>query len=379
MGARRQPLRILVCPQEFKGSLTAAEAAHAIAAGTRAALPDAQVEELPLADGGPGTASIVTQAAVGTLVTRTVRGPLGEPVRASFGLLPGNPPRAVVEAAEAAGLVLVPAAERDPGRASSYGVGELLRAALEADAREVIVGVGGTGTNDGGAGLAQALGYTLLDTRGTRISAGPLELARLHRIEWGDVEPRLRDARVRVAVDVRNPLLGPQGATAVYGPQKGVTAELAPRLEAALARWAEVVARDLGVAIADVPGAGAGGGIAAGLLATCGASIESGAALVGEAAGLSAALARADLVVTGEGRLDAQTGYGKTVAYALERAGEAGVPCLVVAGSIEAVPPGVRDAEASAVAGEPVEVAMAHAVERVQAAAERVVRRYASG
>ena len=292
-----------MCPQEFKGSLTASEAARAIAAGLRDALPDAELELLPMADGGPGTVEIVCAAAGGRLYTSEVRGPLGAAVQAVFGLLGGEPPRAIVEAAAAAGLVLLPAGERQPAHASTFGVGQQIAAAIAAGAREVIIAVGGTATNDGGAGALQALGVRLLDADGTELGPGPLELARLDHIDASHVPSAVRETRLRVAVDVRNPLLGPAGATAIYGPQKGVTPELGDLIEAALERWAALLLRDLDVIVTGLEGGGAGGGLPAGL-AALGATIEGGAVLVSEAVGLDAAIARADLVVTGEGSLD---------------------------------------------------------------------------
>lgn len=369
-------MRVLVCPQEFKGSLTATEAARAIAAGVRAALPDAEVIEHPMADGGPGTVAIVCQVAGGTLVATPVRDPFGEIMSATYALIPrpGAGPLAVIEASAAAGLLLIPPERRDPARASTFGVGELLRAALNAGATEVIVGVGGTGTNDGGAGAARALGYLLLDARGVRLAPGALALLDLARIDASGAEPQLRTARIRVAADVRNVLLGAEGATAVYGPQKGVTPQLQPLLERALTTWARTARRDLGVALNDVRGGGAGGGLAAGLVAIAGARIESGAALVDEATGLADAVAQADLVVTGEGRLDRQTAYGKTVAHVGRVAATAGRRCVAVAGSIDAIPTGIADAEAAADGVETVE-AMAQAAELVEAAARRLLGR----
>jgi glycerate kinase len=334
----------------------------------------------PLADGGPGTALIVSAAGGGILkTTANVRGPLGEPIHASYALLavgPDGPRTAVIEAAATAGLVLVPPHQRDPARASTFGVGEQLAAALAAGARAVIVGVGGTGTNDGGAGAAQALGYRLLDAHGEPIAPGPRALARLDRIEPGGSARLLAGVHVRVAVDVRNPLLGPIGATAVYGPQKGVTPDLASELERALEHWARIIERDLGVAIADLEGGGAGGGLAAGLVAACGATIESGAALVGDAVGLPAAIEGTDLVVTGEGRLDDQTAFGKTVAYVAEQSRHFGKPCIVVAGRIESVPAAVLDAEPAAGSGESDADAMFEAAPRVAAAARRLIERH---
>lgn len=372
-------MRILVCPQEFKGSLTASEAARAIAAGLRDALPNADLELLPMADGGPGTVEIVCAASGGTLVTSEVRGPLGAPVQAVFGLLGGEPPRAIVEAAAAVGLMLLHAHERQPAHASTFGVGQQIAAAIEAGAREVIVGVGGTATNDGGAGALQALGVRLLDAGGNELGPGPLELARLDRIDASGVASEVCATRLRVAVDVRNPLLGPAGATAIYGPQKGVTPEIASQIEAALEHWARLLARDLDVVVTGLEGGGAGGGLPAGLAGLGsimgGATIEGGAVLVGEAVGLDAAIARADLVVTGEGSLDAQTGYGKTVGYIAERASVLGVRCVAVAGVITSLPAGVSDAEAARSDGVTSEDAMAQAEVLVREAAARLGRR----
>ena len=376
-------MRILVCPQEFKGSLTAAEATRAIAAGVRRAAPAAEVIERPMADGGLGIVGIVCATTGGRLVESPVTGPLGASLLARFGLVDrlDGPRLAVIEAAAAAGLVLVATERRDPSNASSTGVGEQIRQALAAGAREIIVGVGGTATNDGGAGAAQALGYGLLDAAGEPLSPGPRHLERLDRIDASGVELLLRGARLRVAVDVRNRLLGPEGATTVYGPQKGVTASTGPMLERALERWARVVERDLGVALAGLDGGGAGGGIAAGLVAVARAgggeaTIEGGAALVAEAVHLKAAIVATDIVVTGEGQLDAQTAFGKTVAHVAKLAAAAGRPCLVVAGSIEAAPATIADAEPAALAGMSAAESMRDAEVLVSAAAERLVARW---
>lgn len=399
-------LRVLVCPQEFKGSLTAAQAAAALAAGVRRALPSAEVRALPMADGGPGTAEIVAGAAGGRLVDCAARGPLGARVegaryalidearvpastgtRAATGAGAATPGGgaagvAVVEAAATAGLVLVPAERRDPARASTEGVGEQIAHALAAGARRVIVGVGGTGTNDGGSGAARALGLRLLDRNGDALPPGAVHLARLARVDASGVIAALRAAEVRVAVDVTNPLLGPQGATAIYGPQKGGADWLAPALEEALARWAERLGADLGVDLAETAGTGAGGGLPVGLVAVARAggaraSIESGAALVADAVGLRAAVAAADLVVTGEGRLDAQTAFGKAVAHVAGIAAELGRPCLAVAGSIDGVPPSIVDAEPLIAGRVAPEDAMRRAVPLAEAAAARLVARHA--
>ena len=375
------PLRILVCPQEFKGSLTAFEAAAALAAGARAGEPDAEIIEMPLADGGPGTAAILAAAHGGELVEAEVTGPMGAPVQARFALLPprdaGGAPSAVIEAAEAAGLVLVPREERDPGRATTYGVGELMRAALERGARDIIVGVGGTATNDGGAGAAQALGYRLVGTGGMALqdAVPPVDLRGLVSLDHAGVDRRLGDVDLTVAVDVTNVLLGLQGATVVYGPQKGVDADSMQPLEDALGRWSRVIETDLGVRVTDLAGGGAGGGLAAGLVGTIGGAIQSGAELVATTVGLEDAIRDADLVITGEGRLDAQTTYGKTLELVTALAERYETPCVVVAGGVEGATSGVVDFETLTTNTIFEAEAMARAAELAADAAERLVRR----
>ncbi len=378
MTARSGPRRILVCPQEFKGSLTAIEAAAAIAAGVRAVLSDAEVTELPMADGGPGTVAIVARATGATLVRHLATGPLGDTIEATYALIEraGAPTLAVIETAATAGLVLVPAARRDPARATSRGVGEQILDALARGARQVIVGVGGTGTNDGGAGAAQALGVRLLDASGDAMPSGGRALSQLARATATE-DAALRDLDLRIAVDVQNTLLGPAGATAVYGAQKGVTDWQAPALESALARWAARLLDDLHLDVASMPGSGAGGGLPAGLLAACPRGrIESGAALVADAIGLPEAIATADLVITGEGALDAQTAYGKSVAHVAALAAAAGTPCLAVAGIVEGLPTGIIDAEPLACTEGDRANAIAHAGDHVTAATMRLLRRY---
>jgi glycerate kinase len=324
-------MRILIAPQELKGSLTAAQAARAIALGARRALPDADLVELPLADGGPGSLDALLAARGGEERSVRVSGPLGAPVAARYGVVDGA---AVIETAVANGLTLLAPEQRDPARASTRGVGELIRAALDAGLRRLLLGVGGSATNDGGAGLAQALGYRLLDAAGNDLPSGAAPLADLARIDATNADPRLREATFEVAVDVRNPLCGPDGATAVYGPQKGVTPAQIAVLDAALRRLGEIIARDLGVDALDLPGGGAAGGLGAGLAAFCGARLRPGFAIVAEAVRLDAALATADLVLTGEGRLDAQTPFGKTVAGVAQRAAVRGLPVVALVGGI---------------------------------------------
>ena len=398
--------RILVCPQEFKGSLTAAEATAAIAAGVRDALPvgsSIAVVEQPMADGGPGTVELIRAARGGELVEVEAHGPLGEPLTAAYALLPAterdaaeggaaageaaggegasapSAPSAVIEAAATAGLVLVPPQQRDPGRATTCGVGEQIMDAARRGARRVVVGVGGTGTNDGGAGALEALGYRLLDEHDAALPPGGLALARLARIEAGQLDPALRTVTLVIATDVTNRLLGPEGASMTYGAQKGASIETMLALEAALTRWAQVLHSDLGVPVEQLEGGGAGGGLAAGLAATAtltGAHIEPGAALVGAEVGLLSLIEEADLVITGEGRLDAQTAYGKTVSHVAELAAAAGRPCLAVAGRIEGVPEGLAATEPAAPPDIPEAEAITRASELVQAAAARLTRHW---
>jgi len=325
-------MRIVVAPQEFKGSLTAVQAAQAIADGLRRALPDAELLLVPMADGGPGTVEAVVTAKAGRRQKTTVRDPLGAPIEAAWGIIDGD--TAVIEMAAASGLVLVPESHRDPRIASTFGTGQTIAAALAAGCRRIIVGMGGSATNDGGAGVAQALGARLLDDDGQDLPPGGAALARLARIDVSGLAPQLGQARLFAATDVFNPLCGPQGASAVYGPQKGATPEMVRELDAALAHYAVVIERDLGVLVLDVAGAGAAGGLGAGLVAFLGAEIVPGAKLVADAVGLEQQIAGADLVIAGEGRLDAQTGFGKAPWEVARLAREAGVPVIAIAGSV---------------------------------------------
>jgi glycerate 2-kinase len=292
------------------------------------------VLEVPVADGGEGTVEALVAAARGVFGTATVSDPFGRSVEASFGLIDGGR-TGVVELAAASGLTLVPKDFRDPRVTSTYGFGQLLEAVRRSGVIRIIAGVGGSATNDAGAGMGQALGFRLLDASGHDLTPGGEALARLATIDGSGVDPAWKEVSVEVAVDVSNPLCGPEGATRVYGPQKGATSEeVLAELDAALANFAEVVARDLGVEVADLPGAGAAGGAGAGLVAFLGARLTPGAPLVVDAAGLDGALAGATAVFTGEGRVDSQTAYGKGPAEVIRRAKRAGVKAVLIAGSL---------------------------------------------
>lgn len=326
--------RIIIAPDSFKESLSAPEVAAAIAAGIKRVLPRAETVAVPMADGGEGLTTTLVAATGGREITATVTGPLGEPVQAVWGLL-GDGSTAVVEMAQASGLPLVPREKRNPLVTTTYGTGELIRRALEAGCRKLIVGIGGSATNDGGAGMAQALGVKLLDAQGQEIAPGAAGLEHLERIDMTGLDPRVKKVEILVACDVDNPLCGPRGASAVYGPQKGATPEMVPRLDAALANMADVVARDLQMEVKDLPGAGAAGGLGAGLVAFLGASLRRGIELVMEAVDLDGILAAgADLVITGEGEINRQTAYGKVPAGVAGIAGKYGIPVVALVGSI---------------------------------------------
>lgn len=325
-------LKIIVAPNSFKGSISATQAAKAITRGVRQAFPDAEVVEIPVADGGDGTVEALVSARHGTYQSVNVEGPLGDPVLASYGLLDDRR-TAVVELATASGYVLVSPAMRDPRKTSTYGFGQLLEAARKAGATTIIAGIGSSATNDGGAGMAQALGYRLLDGASRDLRRGGAALLRLGRIDATGLDPGWRSVKVLVACDVTNPLTGPEGASHVYGPQKGADLETVLLLDRALAHFAKVIEQDLGKRVADLPGAGAAGGTGAGLVAFLDAKLVSGAELVVGASGFDRALSGADLVITGEGRVDGQTAYGKAPGEVARRAQAAGIPVLVIAGS----------------------------------------------
>ena len=324
-------MKLVLAPASFKESMTARQAALAMQRGARVAVPDALLVLLPIADGGEGTLDALVFAAGGSLRTIEVTGPRGVPVQARIGRLPDG--TAVVEAAEACGIGLLPLPLRDPRLTTSRGVGEMLSAALDSGASRVLVGLGGSGTNDAGAGLLQALGASLLDDVGRRIGSGGAALARLARIDLAGLDPRLARIQLDVACDVTSPLCGPEGATAVFAPQKGASPEAVAELEASLGHFAAILERDTGRRVGDVPGAGAAGGLGAALL-LCGARLVSGSDLVLDAVGFDAALAGACAVLTGEGSLDGQTARGKAIGGLAARAASRGVAVIALAGRL---------------------------------------------
>jgi glycerate kinase len=326
-------MKIVVAPQSFKGSLNAWEVAQAIAEGIKRVLPDIETVLVPMADGGEGTVQALVYSTHGQIMSVEVTGPLGDKVGAEWGLL-GDGAGAVVEMAAASGITLVPPERLDPLVATTYGTGELIRAALDAGCRKLIIGIGGSATNDGGAGMAQALGARLLDEKGKELSWGGAALAGLKRIDISGLDSRLAGCEVIVASDVTNPLVGPEGASRVYGPQKGATEEMCRQLDEALTNYARVIKNDLGIDVIDMPGAGAAGGLGAGLVTFLGARLMSGIEIVSQAVGLTGHLEGAALVFTGEGRMDAQTLFGKTTAGVAARARELKVPVVAIVGEL---------------------------------------------
>ena len=324
--------RILVAPLEFKGSLTAGQAARAMEAGVRRGWPEAEVRRLPLADGGPGTADALVDALHGEWHTVQAHDALGRPLEAQWASWRGG---GVVEMARASGLSLLAPAERNALITSTDGTGELIRDAVEHGVNDLLVGVGGSATNDGGAGALQALGYRFLDAQGRELPPGGAALRTLARIDRSNVLRRLHPVRMTVMTDVLNPLCGPNGASAVYGPQKGASPADVAALDAALAHFAEVVVRDLGVDAATQPGTGAAGGLSYGLVVGCGAVITRGFQHLSELLGLDALLRDVDWVLTGEGRLDTQTLSGKGPLELARQAGTHRKPVVAFAGKIE--------------------------------------------
>ena len=326
-------MKVVIAPQSFKGSISALDAARAMEEGVLRVVPDAGPVLVPVADGGDGTLETLVEATGGDIRSTTVTGPMGKPVTAEWGAL-GDGQTAVIEMARTSGLALLSLAERDPLRATTYGLGEVIREALDAGFRSFIVGIGGSATNDGGAGMAQALGIRLLDERGKDLPLGGAALADLRKIDMSGLDERAIEARFSVACDVSNPLTGPEGASAVYGPQKGATPGLVEQLDAALKNFAEVVERDIGTSINAVPGSGAAGGLGGGMMAFLEGSLRAGVDIVLDHVGLDEKMKGADLVITGEGRIDFQTVYNKAPIGVARRAKERNIPVIAVCGSV---------------------------------------------
>jgi len=324
-------LKVVIAPDSFKGSLTAAEACDAIETGFRKVFPDVQIIKVPMADGGEGTVRSLVDSTGGQMVFCDVTGPLGEKVKAFYGIL-GDGITAVIEMASASGLPLVPKDRKNPCLTTTYGTGELIKAAIDKGCRRLIIGIGGSATNDGGAGMAEALGIKFLDVNGSQIKRGGGFLGSLNTIDMSGLDPRVNETEFIIACDVDNPLTGSKGASAVYGPQKGATAEMVQVLDRGLSNFADVIKRDIGIDVKDIPGAGAAGGLGAGLIAFTSAKLKKGIEIVIDITGFKEKLEGADLVITGEGKTDFQTLFGKTPIGVANCAKEKDLPVIVISG-----------------------------------------------
>jgi glycerate kinase len=381
-------MRVLIAPDKFKGSLSASEAAQAMAEGVCAACPEASVDLAPVADGGEGTVVALVSATNGTIHSARVTDPLGKPISAPFGRL-GDGLTAVLEMAAASGLSLIAPGMRDPFQTSTRGTGELIRAAIDSGARRLIVGIGGSATNDGGAGMSQALGYGLLDAHGRDLEPGAAALERLDRIDASGHDPRLGQVEIEIACDVDNPLTGPRGAAAIFGPQKfdparPATPEQIARLDAELAHLARVIERDVHVSVSHIPGAGAAGGLGAGLVAFAGGKLLPGIELVLRAINLESRLQKATLCLTGEGMLDASSAGGKAAIGVARLARSMGVPAVILAGTLgsgasAALEHGVSAYFSVCPGPMPIEHALSNARELLARATEQVVRCFRAG
>ena len=373
-------MKIVVCPDSFKESLSSVEAADVIAHGLEieAGIEPIEVVKLPLADGGEGTVDALVRATGGEIRRVRVHDPLMREIDSFFGIL-GDGKTAVVEMAAASGLHLLSESERNPLITTTYGTGELISEALRTGVEKIIIGIGGSATNDAGAGAMTALGVRFLDANGNELPPGGAALANLHRVDMSSFDFPLDRITVEVACDVANPLTGPEGASAVFGPQKGATPEMVERLDKALAHFAEVIRRDLGQDISELSGAGAAGGLGGGLAAFLRAKLRSGIDMVLDAVHFDEAIAGANLVITGEGRIDEQTAYGKTIGGVLRRASRAGVPVVALVGSYSGDLRALYDAGLAAVfsiAPGPVSIqyAMEHAAELLVNTSANVAR-----
>lgn len=328
-------MKIVIAPDSYKESLSALEVASAIEAGFREIFPEADYVKIPVADGGEGTVEAMVAATQGNIVRLTVTGPLGKPVEAFYGLS-GDERTAFIEMAAASGLELVPAAQRDPLITTSFGTGELIKDALDRGVDHIIIGIGGSATNDGGSGMMQALGAQLLDEHGKQIAYGGGALPQLARIDIEQLDTRIKQCRFEVACDVSNPLTGEKGASAIFGPQKGATPQLVQQLDQALEHYATLIHRDLDMDVLHIDGGGAAGGMGAALHAFCQAELRSGIEIVTEALGLAEQVKDADLVITGEGRIDSQSINGKVPIGVAKVAKQFNKPVIGIAGSLTA-------------------------------------------
>lgn len=326
-------MKIVIAPDSYKESLSALDVAVQIEAGFRTQFPDAQYIKLPVADGGEGTVEAMVAATAGKIIKVDVTGPLGDNVDAFYGIS-GDEKCAFIEMAAASGLELVPLAQRNPLKTTSYGTGELILHALNKGVKHIIIGIGGSATNDGGAGMVQALGVKLLDKQGQQIGFGGAKLTELATIDISALDPRIEQCQIDVACDVTNPLTGSEGASAIFGPQKGATPDMITQLDEGLLHYASIINRYLDIDVDQVEGAGAAGGLGAALLAFCGATLSPGIDIVTDALGLDALVRDATFVITGEGRIDSQTIHGKVPIGVARVAKRYNKPVIGIAGSL---------------------------------------------
>ena len=376
-------MKIIVAPDSFKGSVSALEAANAIEQGIRRVFPDAVIDKIPMADGGEGTVQSLVDATGGHIQTHHVLAPLENEVEAKFGIL-ADGETAVIEMASASGLTLVAPHERDPLRTTTYGTGQLIRAALEAGCRRLIIGIGGSATNDGGIGMAEALGIRLLDANGKQIPRGGGNLGQLRSIDITGLHPAISETETVVACDVNNPLTGPDGASHVYGPQKGATPEMIEVLDECLTHFDNILTETLGRSFNDIPGAGAAGGLGAGLMAFLNAELRLGVDIMIDAVNLKERVKGAALVFTGEGQLDFQTAFGKTPVGVAKTAKAHNIPVVAIAGGIAEGAEAVYEAGIDAMLGivqEPMslEDAVGDATRLIADTAEQTARLIAIG
>ena len=327
--------KVVLAPQGFKESLTGMEIAEAMSIGVKYVWPDAETVLVPVADGGDGTLQALVDSSGGDVRTAIVEDAIGRTIEAEWGAL-GNGTTAVIEVASAIGLARLGQDERDVRNASTFGVGQLFTEALDAGFSDFIIGVGGSATNDGGAGMIQAMGGKLTDANGDDLARGGIALSNLANIEVSGLDPRMSGVNVVVACDVNNPLCGPRGASAIFGPQKGATSEDVQELDAALGNFADVIAKDLHTDVAEIPGAGASGGLGAGLMGFFDARLRLGADIVLEAVSIDKHLEDADFVIVGEGQFDRSTVFNKSPIAVAQRAKRRGIPVIGIAGSLGA-------------------------------------------
>ncbi|RNC29629.1 MAG: Glycerate 2-kinase [Candidatus Dichloromethanomonas elyunquensis] len=325
-------MKVLVASDSFKGSLSSIQVGEAVTEGVKRIFPEAAVRVIPIADGGEGTVEALVTAGGGKYLRKMATSPLGEPVEAVMGMLPDG--TAVIEMAAASGLPLVPLEKRNPFITTTRGTGDLIKAALDEGARRILIGIGGSATNDGGAGMVQALGGKLLNQDGKELPPGGAALADLSKIDISGMDIRLKNVRITIICDVDNPLCGPRGASAVYGPQKGANPEMVLFLDRCLSHYAKVISNQLGIDIYDIPGAGAAGGLGAGLLAFTQAELKSGTEAILDTIKFNEMINDYDLVITGEGRIDGQSAFGKVPKGVGTRAQKNEKPVIAIVGSI---------------------------------------------